>query len=270
MRSAQFFFVVVTAALVAAAAPARAAEGDRIWDHTYGSTDDDYAFAAITTSDGGCLVGGPSLSYSATLDWWILKISAGGDSPWSRRFGGNNDEEAWSVIQTAGGGFVAAGMTKSYGGGAKDMYLVRVNASGDSLWTRSFGGTGNDGAYGVIGKADGNYLVAGYSWSYGAGRNDAWLICAEGTVTDVGPVTPPRPAGMALAITPNPMSAGAVARSRCGRGGMSGCGSSTPPGGWSRRWWTGGRGQACTRPPSTARGWRAGSSSRGSRRKDAR
>ena len=91
------------------------------------------------------------------------------DTLWTRTYGGSGDEWAYSVQQTADGGYIVAGYTYSFGAGGGDFYLVKTNSQGDTLWTRTYGGSDDDGAYSVQQTADGGYIVAGYHPSFGAG-----------------------------------------------------------------------------------------------------
>ncbi len=95
------------------------------------------------------------------------------DTLWSKTFGGVNDEECRCVIQTSDGGFALAGYTRSFGAGEEDMYLVRTNASGDTLWTRTYGGIASDGCNSIIQTTDGGFLLAG--WTNGI-ENIGYLV----------------------------------------------------------------------------------------------
>ena len=61
-----------------------------------------------------------------------------------KTFGGVEDEECDAVVQTEDGGFILAASTRSYGNGNYDLYIIRTDPYGDTLWTRTFGGTGFD------------------------------------------------------------------------------------------------------------------------------
>ena len=95
---------------------------------------------------------------------------------WQRTFGGASDEWAESVQQTKDGGYILAGYTGSFGAGGYDAYLIKTDASGNLLWQRTFGGTGDDCAYSVQQTSDGGYILAGYTRSFGAGGYDAYLV----------------------------------------------------------------------------------------------
>ncbi|MCK4527078.1 T9SS type A sorting domain-containing protein [candidate division WOR-3 bacterium] len=82
---------------------------------------------------------------------------------WSRTYGGSDVDEAYSVQQTTDGGFIVAGYTKSYGAGSEDIWVIKTNFIGDTLWTRTFGCEYNDYGYSIKQTLDGGYIIAGYN-----------------------------------------------------------------------------------------------------------
>jgi len=151
--------------------------GDSLWSHTYGGDGDDVCGCIIQLEDEGFLLAGKSNSFSAgDFDFWLVRTDENGDSLWSRTFGGELTDICYSAIQTADGGYALAGYTNSFGAGGYDMWLVKTNADGDSLWSLSFGGELLDECYSVIQVDDGGYALAGFTASFGAGENDFWLV----------------------------------------------------------------------------------------------
>jgi len=81
------------------------------------------------------------------------------------------------VQQTSEGGYIIAGRTTSYGAGACDGWLIKTDSEGDEQWSQTFGGLGYyDVSYSVDQTSDGGYIVTGWTRSYGAGRDNLWLI----------------------------------------------------------------------------------------------
>jgi hypothetical protein len=99
-----------------------------------------------------------------------------GDSLWSVIFGGNDFDSFESLIKTDDGNYVAAGLTESFGSGEWDMLLVKMNASGIVLWSKSYGGPDLDAAFSVIQTIDGGYLLTGFTESFGIANRDLWIV----------------------------------------------------------------------------------------------
>jgi len=153
------------------------ASGDNLWTRTYGGINDDEGWSVQQTSDSGYIVAGWTMSFGAgEADVYLIKSNASGDTQWTRTYGGFSDDEGYSVQQTSDDGYVIAGETYSFGAGYRDVYLIKTSASGDTLWTRTYGGTNGDGGYSVQQTADGGYIVAGYTESFGAGNEDVYLV----------------------------------------------------------------------------------------------
>jgi len=149
---------------------------DTLWTKTYGGIYDDIAYSVKQTSDGGYIVAGYSSSFGAGgYDVYLVKTNSGGDTLWIRTYGGINDDRGYSVQQTADGGYIVAGFTKSFGAGGSDVYLIKIDANGDLLWAKTYGGGDHDVGYAVQQTTDG-YIIAGRTNSFGAGSFDLYLI----------------------------------------------------------------------------------------------
>ena len=101
------------------------------------------------------------------------------DTEWEQTFGGSMIDFSEMVQQTADGGYIMAGTTRSYGAGWYDVYLVKTDALGNKEWEQTFGGSSNDYAYSVEQTTDGGYIMAGYTGSSGAGLYDVYLVKAD-------------------------------------------------------------------------------------------
>ena len=100
---------------------------------------------------------------------------------WAKTFGGTGSDEAFSIQNTPDGGYIVAGLTYSFGAGASDMYLVKLNSQGEQEWYRTFGGSGAESANAVRLTADGGYILAGYTNSPGSAGYDFYVVKTDGT-----------------------------------------------------------------------------------------
>lgn len=159
--------------------------GNIIWERTYGGVENDYCFSVIPAVDGGYIMAGQSYSFSNTnSDIYVVKIDDNGNMVWDNIYGGLNKEVGHCIIPSYDGGYVIAGLTKSYGNqggdalgnGAEDVYLISINRSGKLIWERTFGGPDYDEGYSVIYSNDGGYVIAGTTKSSGTGQADILLI----------------------------------------------------------------------------------------------
>ena len=151
--------------------------GDSLWSHTYGGQRSDACYIHFQTSDGGYVLAGYSNSFGAgDFDFWLVRTDENGDSLWSRTFGGQDWDMCESLVQTADGGFALAGFTSSFGSGEYDFWLVKTDKNGDSLWSRTYGGQNIDYCNSLVQTSDGGYALVGDTDSFGAGRDDFWLV----------------------------------------------------------------------------------------------
>ena len=152
------------------------ANGNKVWEKTFGGSSDDLAYFIQQTSDGGYVVAGYTWSSSKWEDVYILKLDANGNKVWEKTFGGSDNDGAYSVQQTNDGGYVAAGYTKSFGSGWYDAYVLKLDENGNNVWEKTFGGNSWDEACSIQQTSDGGYIVAGYTKSFGAGGEDVYIL----------------------------------------------------------------------------------------------
>jgi hypothetical protein len=141
-------------------------QADTIWTRTFGGSAEDVAHAMIPSGEGGITLFGYTSSFgSGGYDILLVRVDSAGNEIWSRTIGDIHDDIAYDAATTADGGFIIAGKTWPVGGNGFDVYLVRTNGLGDTLWTRYYGGIFDDAAYGVQQTSDGGYILAGGSES---------------------------------------------------------------------------------------------------------
>ncbi len=147
------------------------------WNLAIGGERDDRAAAIAATSDGGYVLAGHTNSFgSGGYDVYLVKINADGEVLWTQTYGGDQSDYAYSVAETADGGFILGGITYSSGAGRFDFYLLKTDADGELTWEKTFGGPDDDQVRKVLQTADGGYLMAGYSNSFGAGWSDIYVV----------------------------------------------------------------------------------------------
>jgi hypothetical protein len=183
--------------------------GNPLWTKTYGGTDRDEGAQLRLMSDGGYIAAAYTWNRGAgQSDGWLLKLNASGDTVWTRTYGGADYDEFYCLDTTADGGYVLSGQTHSFGAGNEDVWLVRTSGSGDTVWTRTFGGTGTEMAMGVQQTTDGGYAIMGFTNSLGAGDFDVYVIKtdASGSLAAEEPRTDRPATAGSLIVLPTPFA----------------------------------------------------------------
>jgi len=162
------------------------ANGNKLWDKTFGGRSDDVLNAAQATIDGGYILCGRSSGrkYAEKSedskggeDFWILKIDAQGNKLWDKTFGSDNYDWFGDMFPTRDGGFLLGGTStgnrsadKSEDSkGEHDYWIFKIDAQGNKLWDKTFGGSGSDRLTDLINTPDGGFLLGGYSLSNKSG-----------------------------------------------------------------------------------------------------
>lgn len=126
-----------------------------------GGIHEDAAYSSIQTLDGCYVIAGYTKSYGAgARDAYVVKTDSLGNVLWAKTYGGPADDEAVTIKQTSDSGFIIVGKTKSFGAGNDDLYLVRTDASGNMLWSKTYGSPYADEGADVL-QINGGFLVLG-------------------------------------------------------------------------------------------------------------
>ncbi len=188
--------------------------GDIQWEKSYGFPGSDQAFKVFETKEGNYFAAGffdvgaceedgmPVLCPGDDLqtnddtrntrhgvgEFWGILMDSNGEKIWRKYFGGSLNDRCYDALQTDDGGFLLAGQSESDDfditddRGSYDFWLVRLDASGTMLWTKSFGGAEIDQGYALAKTPDGNYIMTGDTRSDDQdvssvnGGGDAWVI----------------------------------------------------------------------------------------------
>ena len=134
-----------------------------MFEKKYGSQGLERCYSVVQTSDGGYALAGITSSIGAgDYDMWLVKIDASGNMEWNQTYGGTEAESCLSVVQTSDGGYILAGSTNPTNTN-DDVYLIKTDASGNSMWTKSYGGGNDDYGQSVQQTSDGGYIIAGWT-----------------------------------------------------------------------------------------------------------
>jgi len=150
--------------------------GDVLWEKFYAAGDDSWLQDISPTRDGGFVAVGSTLN-----DAWVLKLDASGEIQRSRLFRDGTDAYPSnyfrSVVQTADGGYIIAGHTSGFRAGTKsDLWVLKLDATGEVLWERTYGGDDYDWAHAVTPTSDGGFAVVGHADSHGTSLDEAVLL----------------------------------------------------------------------------------------------
>ncbi len=157
-----------------------AQDADTSWTQTFGlAASDEYGDAVLETNDGGFIMAGRIGQVSGqpdSGDVYISYTNADGALLWSKRYGGDARENGALVVQTADNGYLLAATTFSFGAGNSDFWVIKTDANGDSLWSRTYGGADAETLNDVVAIDDGGFLLLGTSRTFGPAFDDAWLV----------------------------------------------------------------------------------------------
>lgn len=163
--------------------------GNEIWSKTHNPGESLCEINdVIVTADGGFAAAGLFASggiWGSGDRFWVLRTDADGDTLWTGYFDGGSGEQALRILETDDNGFVALGETESYGAGREDMWLIRLDAAGDSLWSYLVGSELRDLASGLAPTADSAWVIAGSAWN-NSDERDLRVLKVTETVTSPG------------------------------------------------------------------------------------
>lgn len=171
------------------------------WQKTIGGSSNELFSSLIKTTDGGFFIGGSSESdisgektenSRGSYDYWVLKLEENGTTTWQKTYGGSDEDFLSFVEQTADGGYILGGTSKSDISGDKnedsqgdeDYWVLKIDSSGNILWQNTIGGSGTDDLGSMVETDDGGYLLVGNSTSGISGDrtiprdifSDVWVV----------------------------------------------------------------------------------------------
>ncbi|KAB2951306.1 copper amine oxidase N-terminal domain-containing protein [Heliorestis acidaminivorans] len=152
-------------------------KGQKVWDRAIGGTGDDQGAQVLQTEDGGFIIIGETKSMGSTQgDVYLVKTNQDGQRQWEKNFGGKENDRGVAIRQSSDGTYILLGETFSFGAGGYDIYLIKTDQDGKSLWTRTFGDKGWERAYNIEETDDGGYIIVGKTSSQSNGSYDSYII----------------------------------------------------------------------------------------------
>lgn len=142
--------------------------GDTLWTKIYSLSLNDGAFDVKQTQDSGFVITGASYN-GLNYDIFLIKTDSYGNLVWSKLYNYNHDEGSYSIQLTKDGGYIICGSSQLLQGTAYQLYIIKTDQFGDTLWTRTYGGSGTDHGYYINQTKDGGYIIAGTNGSVGNG-----------------------------------------------------------------------------------------------------
>ena len=150
------------------------ATGDTLWTKLFGGSLNDEGLHIAMIPEGNFIFTGYTVTADSGEQLLLVKIDSLGNVLWQKNYGGTGNERGNCAIPTSDGGYIVAGVTSP--GTSSDMWILKTNALGDTVWTRIIGGGNPDEAKYICTTHDGGYVVTGYTYSYGSGFSDIYLV----------------------------------------------------------------------------------------------
>jgi len=153
--------------------------GEVEWNKTYGGANYDFPYAIRQTTDGGYIVGTYTTSFPPSgTNLRLIKLDQSGDTLWTSVLPNSNGKivnAASCIVQAPDGGFLIAGYgwTPPY---ANQICVYKTDPDGVLLWNKNYGGSSDDFGAAIQLTNDGNFILAGYTYSFGSGQCDGYLI----------------------------------------------------------------------------------------------
>lgn len=169
--------------------------GNKLWSRFYGGLFTDSLFDIEETDNGDYILVGSSDSADTDVssnigsyDFWILKVDKNGTKIWDKNFGGTQADEAFSIVKANNNQFLIVGNSRSSNVnvseniGSSDVWLIKIDADGNLIWEKNFGGSNFEIANKIIKNNQNNYTIVGssrsadFDVSKNKGNKDIWLL----------------------------------------------------------------------------------------------
>ncbi|MCP4440986.1 MAG: hypothetical protein GY810_18850 [Aureispira sp.] len=139
--------------------------GNKEWTKVYKSAQYEWAVDVAEHNNNFYVLCSAEDSTMPGRDMLLLKVDVQGDLIWSKKYGGSGDDAAWGMLKDREGNLLLVGHTYSYGFGNRDAWLIKVDANGNELWKKTYGGGDYDEGMAITQLSSGDYVLVGHSAS---------------------------------------------------------------------------------------------------------
>ncbi len=155
------------------------------WTSTVGGANPDWGWGIVQTTDEGYVISGWTASFGSK--YYIVKLDSTGAVQWTRTVGGVSGDGGYGITQTADAGYAVTGGSFSFGAGGKDVYVVKLDSSGNTCGNQGTGGTASSGGISGSGGVSGSGGIPGSGGNSGSGGTDDFCPCAT-TTSSISPI----------------------------------------------------------------------------------
>lgn len=150
--------------------------GNLVWEYWAGTSGYEGSVDVFVNPDGTIVLCNYTNGFGAgDYDAWIRKVDASGGTIWGYSYGGADYDYGSAIVRNNLGGYAVAGATESSGAGGMDIFFFTLDGSGTIVFNKVIGGAGDDVGRDLIQDSDGNYVIAGYTTSFGNGGKDFYI-----------------------------------------------------------------------------------------------
>ncbi|MFW9849044.1 MAG: hypothetical protein ACFFF4_07885, partial [Candidatus Thorarchaeota archaeon] len=154
------------------------------WTDIRGSTNSEEA-VSITQAVGGDDITVAGYYMNNGEDYSLKRIDNTGTSVWTRTYSEQYNQRPNQIISCSDGGFAIAGSYQSTLGAPPNAFILRTFGTGYEDWRADFGAAGADEALSVVQCSNGDFVLVGYTRSYGGSDKDLWVIRLDSTGTEI-------------------------------------------------------------------------------------
>lgn len=156
------------------------AEGNLVWSKRFGGIGSEYGNACLNTGDGYLVLGYTTSFGQGSKDIFLVRLDTEGNELWSKTYGGVSWDVGTAICQAGQQQYYVCGFTQSRGWGEEDLYLIKIDAQGNEIWSKTFGGYRLDMANSINATPDGGCVIGATSGSY-SGNTDFLLMAIDAT-----------------------------------------------------------------------------------------